>query len=212
MPQEEPVEATGTSTVWRSSELPTPQTARASVPLSEGITSVFLGAVLYIPVALVTGYASWNYLVALVLVVALSYALCSRRVVAGPGFVAVRKFGPYRVAQADAVRSGAIKQTQRGGVLTVRTGDGRTMRLRRVEYSKPDVASGGPGNETAGIRTSRQLRRTPLRAGRRREGDAFTSRELRVRHSAPGCLPAACGANGPLPEPPGGLSFDGLAV
>jgi len=135
VPQEEPVQAAGTSTVWRSSELPTPQTAQAGVPLSEGITSVFLGAVLYIPVALVTGYASWNYLVALVLVVALSYALCSLRVVAGPGFVAVRKFGPYRVAQADAVRSGAIKQTQRGGVLTVRTGDGRTMRLRRVEHS-----------------------------------------------------------------------------
>ncbi len=136
---DEPVEAAGTRTVWRSRELPSRQTAQAGVPLSEGITSVFLGAVLYIPIALVTGYASWNYPVALVLVVALSYALCSRRVVAGPGFVAVRKFGPYRVAQADAIRSGAIKQTQRGGVLTVRTGDGRTMRLRRVEYSKPDV-------------------------------------------------------------------------
>jgi len=105
VPQEEPVQAAGTSTVWRSSELPTAQTAQAGVPLSEGITSVLLGAVLYIPVALVTSYASWNYLVALVLVLALSYALCSRRVVAGPGFVAVRKFGPYRVAQADAVRS-----------------------------------------------------------------------------------------------------------
>ena len=50
VPQEEPVLAAGTSTVWRSSELPTAQTAQAGVPLSEGITSVFLGAVLYIPV------------------------------------------------------------------------------------------------------------------------------------------------------------------
>lgn len=45
------------------------------MPLTERVTSVFLCAVLYIPVALVTGYAAWNYAVAAVLVGALSYAL-----------------------------------------------------------------------------------------------------------------------------------------
>ena len=106
------------------------------------MASVFIGAVAYVPVALVSGYAAWNYPVALVLVLALSYALWSRRVVVGPSFVAVRKFGPYRVALAESVAAGALKDSQRGGVLTLRTGDGRTMRLRRVEFSHPDVNAG----------------------------------------------------------------------
>lgn len=91
------------------------------------------------PVALVTSYAPWNYVVAVVLVVALSYALCSRRVVVGPDFVAVRKFGPYRLATAGSICSGALGPSQRGGVLVVKTGDGRTMRLRRVEFTNPQV-------------------------------------------------------------------------
>lgn len=132
-------DAAGSMTVWRESGLPSPRTASAGVPFSEGVSSVFLGSILYIPVALATSYAPWNYLVALVLVVALSYALWSRRVVVGPGFVAVRKFGPYRVATADAVTSGALVDSQRGGVLKLRTGDGRTMRLRRVEFTQPAV-------------------------------------------------------------------------
>lgn len=131
--------AAGSQTTWRASGLPRPRTASAGVPLSEGISSVFLGSVLYVPVALATGYAAWNYAVALVLVVALSYALWSRRVVVGPGFVAVRKFGPYRIATAEAVTSGALIDSQRGGVLKLRTGDGRTMRLRRVEFTRPEV-------------------------------------------------------------------------
>ena len=135
----EPVDAPGSLTVWRARDLPTPRTASVGVPLSEGVSSVFAGAVAYIPVALVTGYASWNYPLALVLVLALSYALCSRRVVVGPGFVAVRKFGPFRLAVADSITSGALQPSQRGGVLKLRTGDGRTMRLRRVEFSDPAV-------------------------------------------------------------------------
>lgn len=109
------------------------------VPLSEGVASVFIGAVAYVPVALLTSYAPWNYVVAAVLVLALSYALCSRRVVVGPDFVAVRKFGPYRLARTASIASGALAPSQRGGVLTVRTGDGRTMRLRRVEFTNPEV-------------------------------------------------------------------------
>jgi len=131
---EEPVEAAASMTVWSKQELPPGPAASAGVPLSEGVTSVFLGALLYVPIALVTGYAAWNYAVAAVLVLALSYALCSRRVVVGPDFIAVRKFGPYRLARADSITSG-----QRGGVLKLRTGDGRTMRLRRTEFSRPDV-------------------------------------------------------------------------
>ena len=70
---------------------------------------------------------------------ALSYALCSRRVVVGPGFVAVRKFGPYRLALAESITAGALTESQRGGVLKLHTGDGRTMRLRRVEFTHPEV-------------------------------------------------------------------------
>ena len=132
-------EAASTRPVWRTAQLPTSRAAAVGVPLSEGVTSVFLGAIAYIPLALVTGYAAWNYPVALVLVLALSYALVSRRVVVGPDFVAVRKFGPYRLALADSITSGALTQSQRGGVLKLRTGDGRTMRLRRVEFSNPAV-------------------------------------------------------------------------
>ncbi len=56
-----------------------------------------MGAVAYVPVALVAGYASWNYWVAILLVIALSYGLCSRRVVVGLDFVAIRYCsGPSR--------------------------------------------------------------------------------------------------------------------
>lgn len=131
--------ASSSATVWRGRDLPSVRTGSVGVPLSEGITSVFLGALLYVPVALVTGYARWNYVVAAVLVAALSYALCSRRVVVGPDFVAVRKFGPYRLAAVDSITSGGLTHSQRGGVLTLETGDGRTMRLRRVEFSHPEI-------------------------------------------------------------------------
>lgn len=146
-------DAVGTLTTWRQSGLPSPRSASAGVPFSEGVTSVFIGSLLYVPITLATGYAAWNYAVAAVLVVALSYALWSRRVVVGPSFVAVRKFGPYRVATAESVTSGALQGSQRGGVLKLRTGDGRTMRLRRVEFGKPEV--------------NRALRAFLLRTGRR---------------------------------------------
>lgn len=137
--------ADASATVWRRDRLPGAPHASMGVPLSEGVTSVFLGAVLYVPVALVTGFSPWNYLVAAVLVVALSYALVSRKVLVGRSYVAVRKFGPYRVASAEALTSGALtpslSQNDRRGVLKLRTGDGRTMRLRRVEYTQPDVSA-----------------------------------------------------------------------
>ncbi len=127
------------TTSWRTSELPEPRTGMVGVPLAEGVSSVFLGALLYVPVALFTQYAPWNYVVALLLVVALSYALWSRRVVVGPDFLAVRKLGPYRVARDESIVAGGMRPSTRGGVLVVRTGDGRTMRLRRAEYLSPAV-------------------------------------------------------------------------
>ena len=126
-------------TVWRGRDLPQPRTGMVGVPLAEGVTSVFLGSILYVPVALFTSYAPWNYVVAAIAVAVLSYAVWSRRVVVGPDFVAVRKFGPYRVALTESIVAGGMKPSQRGGVLTLTTGDGRTMRLRRVEYLSPAV-------------------------------------------------------------------------
>jgi hypothetical protein len=98
-------------TVWRSKDLPLPHSGECGVPLIEGVTSVF----------------------------ALSYALWSRRVVVGPEFVAVRKFGPYRLALRESIVEGAMRPSQHGGVLTLHTGDGRVMRLRRIEFTHPDV-------------------------------------------------------------------------
>ena len=126
-------------TVWSAAQLPRVRSATVGVPFSEGVASVFIGAIAYLPVGLLTGYSDWNYPVAAALVLALSYAIWSRRVVVGPEFVAVRKFGPYRVASAASVSSGALVNSQRGGVLKLRTGDGRTMRLRRIEFTRPEV-------------------------------------------------------------------------
>lgn len=161
---DEPGATAPSLTAWSSEQLPEPRTALTGVPLSEGVSSVFLGAVAYVPVALFTGYAPWNYAVAAVLVIGLSYALCSRRVVVGPDFVAVRKFGPYRVALADSITSGALSRSQRGGVLKLRTGDGRTMRLRRAEFSQPEVNAA--------------LRELMLRTGRRYDEDVMTTLDL----------------------------------
>ena len=127
------------TTVWRGRDLPQPRTGAVGVPFVEGVTSVFLGSLLYVPVALFTSYAGWNYPVAVLLVVVLSYVLWSRQVVVGPSFVAIRKFGPYRVAQAASILAGGMRPSSRGGVLVLNTGDGRTMRLRRVEYTSPAV-------------------------------------------------------------------------
>lgn len=126
-------------TVWRTRSLPAPITGRQGVPFIEGVTSVFAGSLLYIPVALVTKYSAWNYLVATVLVLLLSYALCSRQVVIGTEFLAVRKLGPYRLASAASIVQGALLPSQRGGVLKIHTGDGRTMRLRRIEFTQPEM-------------------------------------------------------------------------
>ena len=138
-PVEAPVIAAHSLTVWRTKNLPHPRAGSVGVPLTEGISSVVLGSIAYVPVALYTDYAAWNYVVAVVLVLALSYALCSRRVVIGPEFIAVRKLGPYRLALADSITSGALKESQRGGVLKLSTGDGHVMRLRRVEFSNPTI-------------------------------------------------------------------------
>ncbi len=155
-PPETDPDAEPVTTVWRDRDLPTPRTGMVGVPLGEGISSVFLGAVAYVPVALFSRYAPWNYVVAALAVLLLSYALWSRRVVVGPDFVAVRKFGPYRVAPATGVVAGGMRPSSRGGVLVLRTGDGRTMRLRRVEFTSPAVnaelrrillASGRPYDE-----------------------------------------------------------------
>ena len=132
---------TAVRTVWSRHELPAPPTAETGVPFSEGVSSVFAGSLLYLPVALVTGFSAVNYPIAAGLVIVLSYALISRRVVTGPGYVAVRKFGPYRVASEGSLMRGALIPSHRGGVLTLQTGDGRMMRLRRCEFTEPSVNS-----------------------------------------------------------------------
>ena len=41
--------------------------------------------------------------------------------------------------KVSAIVAGGMRPSQRGGVLVLNTGDGRTMRLRRVEYTSPAV-------------------------------------------------------------------------
>ena len=50
-------------TVWRSADLPQPRTGMACVPLAEGVSSVLLGSLLHVPVALFTSYAPWNHVI-----------------------------------------------------------------------------------------------------------------------------------------------------
>ena len=149
-------DAPAVASVWRGRDLPQPRSGVVGVPLAEGVSSVFLGSLFYIPIALFTAYAPWNYVVAALAVIVLSYALWSRRVVVGPSFVAVRKLGPYRVAPAESIVAGGMRPSSRSGVLVLNTGDGRTMRLRRVEYLSPAInaelrrillASGTPYDE-----------------------------------------------------------------
>jgi len=174
----EPADADASQTVWSAGQLPLPRSASVGVPFSEGVSSVFIGAIAYLPLGLVTGYYPWNYPVAAVLVLVLSYAIWSRRVVVGPGFVAVRKFGPYRLASARSVTSGALVDSQRGGVLKLRTGDGRTMRLRRIPAG---------GERRAAF--LRPVHRTPVRPERDAAARPTVARRLR-----PSPVPARRGA------------------
>lgn len=88
-----------------------------------------------------------------------SYLLWARRVVASEPYVAVRGLGRHHVALVDHVRHLELRPTSTGGVLCVHTGDGRCMRLRRVELTRPELAAalrtlagGGEGTHDARVR------------------------------------------------------------
>ena len=130
--------AVAADTVWRRSGLPAAG-AEVGVPFGEGVTSVVAGSLAYIPIALFTGFVAANYVVAAVAVVVLSYVLWSRRVVVGDDWLAVRKFGPYRVVRRAGLGEKGLRASSHGGVLVIATQDGRAMRLRRVEYTSPAV-------------------------------------------------------------------------
>lgn len=130
-----------TGHTWRRSSLAEPVVASAGVPVSEAVVSCTLVALLFVPVLLFTGFATATWVVAAVSVAVTAYLVWARRVVVGDSYVAVRQVGRYHVATVDHVRHLELKPTQRGGVLCVHTDDGRCMRLRRAETSRPDVAA-----------------------------------------------------------------------
>lgn len=128
-----------TGASWTRAGLPGRPRATAGVPLSESLVSLFVVALLCVPVAVYSGFATWSLLVAGAAILLASGLLWARRVVVGDRFVAVRQLGRYHVANVDNVRHLELRPSQHGGVLCVHTDDGRVMRLRRAEVARPQV-------------------------------------------------------------------------
>ena len=127
-----------TSRAWQRRSLP-PVVASAGAPFGEALLDCSMVAMLFVPVLLFTGFSSATFAVAGLAVAATAYVLWARRVVVGESYVAVRHLGRYHVATVDHVRHLELKPTQRGGVLCLHTDDGRCMRVRRAELSRPAV-------------------------------------------------------------------------
>jgi hypothetical protein len=113
--------------------------ASAGTPPGEAVIDCTMVALLFVPIFLFTGFSPVTWVVAGLAVAATAYVVWARRVVVGESYVAVRRLGRYHVATVDHVRHLELKPTQRGGVLCLHTDDGRCMRLRRIELSRPDV-------------------------------------------------------------------------
>ena len=127
-----------TSRAWQRRSLP-PVVASAGAPFGEALLDCTMVALLFVPVVLFTGASPLTFAAAGLAVAATAYVLWARRVVVGESYVAVRQLGRYHVATVDHVRHLELKPTQRGGVLRLHTDDGRCMRVRRSELSRPDV-------------------------------------------------------------------------
>jgi len=128
-----------TSRAWRRRSLPE-VLASAGTPPAEAVLNCTMVALLFVPVLLFTGFSPVTFAVAGLAVAATAYILWARRVVVGESYVAVRQLGRYHVATVDHVRHLELKPSQRGGVLCLHTDDGRCMRVRRVELSRPEVS------------------------------------------------------------------------
>ena len=128
-----------TGRVWRRDQLPGPVRTSAGVPWSESLVSLLIVVLLFVPVAVWTGFSPAVAVAAAVAVCVASYLLWARRVLVGERYVAVRQAGRYHVATVDHVRHLELRPSAHGGVLCVHTDDGRCMRLRRAEVSRPDV-------------------------------------------------------------------------
>ena len=93
-----------TGTSWTRSGLPGRARATAGVPLTESLVSLFVVALLCVPVAVYSCFAAWSLLFDGTAIVLASALLWARRVVVGDRFVAVRQLGRYHVANVDNVR------------------------------------------------------------------------------------------------------------
>lgn len=124
---------------WTQAGLPNPPVAKAGVPFAESAMSLAIVVLLFVPVAVVSGFALGAFLAAGVAVLVTSYLLWARRVVVGERYVAVRQVGRYHIADLDHVRHLQLAPSRKGGVLRLHTDDGRMMRLRRVEVTRPEI-------------------------------------------------------------------------
>ena len=128
-----------TGQVWRRSSLPDAPRTSAGVPLSEAAASLFVVALLFVPVAVWTQFAPAVGVAAVAAVAVTAYLLWARRVVVGDSYVAVRQLLRYHVATVDHVRHLELRPSAHGGVLCLHTDDGRCRRLRRAEVARPEV-------------------------------------------------------------------------
>ena len=126
---------------WRRAGLPGPVVAGAGVPRSEALWSLAVVAVGFVPVFVWSQGAPGAFVTLGVALAVMAYVLWARRLVVGQCWVAVRQLGRYHVASVDHVRHLELKPSSHGGVLRLHTDDGRCMRVRRVEVSRPEVAA-----------------------------------------------------------------------
>lgn len=138
-PARDRAEVPETSVAWTQRGLPGPVVAQAGVPVSESVVSVTALVLAFVPLWLWTERAVWGFALAAGAAAGLSYVLWARRVAVGEDFLAVRQLGRYHAATGNAFRHLTLAPTQHGGTLRVTTDDGRVMRLRRAEYTRPDV-------------------------------------------------------------------------
>ncbi len=128
-----------TGATWTRGGLPGYPRASAGVPWSESLTSLFIVALLFVPLAVGHAARPWVPVAAGRALVVASYLLWARRVLVGEHYVAVRQVGRYHVATVDHVRHLELRPSQHGGVLCLHTDDGRCMRLRRAEVARPEI-------------------------------------------------------------------------
>lgn len=130
-----------TQSTWKRSELPGEVRAEAGASHSESAVYVGVTLLLLAPLLLWAGLSPLTLGLALVPVAAVTYLLLARRVVVGEGYVAVRRWGKFQVAETANIRHIELCQGQHEG-LCIHLEDGRSVKIRRAELEADGMAEG----------------------------------------------------------------------